>query len=60
MQNMQKKCKICHIKKHFKFIPKYAKYANKYAKYVSQNLTCRICTPHFADAAVSWQLTAGR
>ncbi len=28
MQNMQKQiCKICHIKKHFKFIPKYAKYA---------------------------------
>ncbi len=22
-------CKICHIKKHFKFIPKYAKYATK-------------------------------
>ncbi len=47
----KKICKICKTNKNLnlKFVPKYAKYVKKYAKYVSQNLICRICTPHFAD-----------
>jgi hypothetical protein len=36
-------------KKTFQVCPKICKICNKYAKYVSQNLICRICTPHFAD-----------
>ncbi len=64
-QNMHKIChKIC--KEYAKYAKKYAKYVisknisslykickicNEYAKYVSQNLICRICTPHFADGA---------
>ncbi len=50
----KKICKICHIKKHFKFI--LCKICNKYAKYVSQNVICRICTPHFAD--VRYRITS--
>ncbi len=50
MQNMQKNMQNMSDHKTFQVYPKICKICNKYAKYVSQNLICRICTPHFADA----------
>ncbi len=45
----------------FQVYPKICKICNKYAKYVSQNLICRICTPHFADGAGGqWRLLPAR
>ena len=49
MQNMQKNMQNMSDHKTLQFYPKICKICNKYAKYVSQNLICRICTPHFAD-----------
>ena len=49
MQNMQKNMQNMSDHKTLQVYPKICKICNKYAKYVSQNLICRICTPHFAD-----------
>jgi hypothetical protein len=49
MQNMQKNMQNMSYQKTFQVYPKICKICNEYAKYVSQNLICRICTPHFAD-----------
>ncbi len=57
MQNMQKNMQNMSDKKTLKVCRRICKICNKYAKYVSQNLICRICTPHFADgvsAPASW------
>ncbi len=56
MQNMQKKLQnTMSDQKTFAVCTKICKICNKYAKYVSQNLICRICTPHFADDAAVLQ-----
>ena len=52
MQNMQKNMQNMSDHKTLQVYPKICKICNKYAKYVSQNLICRICTPHFADECV--------
>jgi hypothetical protein len=49
MQNMQKNMQNMSYQKTFQVYPKICKICKKYAKYVSQNVICRICTPHFAD-----------
>ncbi len=51
MQNMQNNMQNMSEHKTLQVYPKICKICNKYAKYVSQNLICRICTPHFADDA---------
>ncbi len=57
MQNMQKNMQNMSDQKIFQVCPKICKICNKYAKNVSQNLICRICTPHFADVVcvVRWK-----
>ncbi len=46
---MQKNMQNMSCQKTFQVYPKICKICNEYAKYVSQNLICRIWTPHFAD-----------
>jgi hypothetical protein len=58
MQNMQKNMQNMSDHKTLQVYPKICKICNKYAKYVSQNLICRICTPHFADGVIIQPVTA--
>ncbi len=51
MQNMQNNMQNMSDQKTFQVCPKICKICNKDAKYLSQNLICRICTPHFADGS---------
>jgi hypothetical protein len=53
MQNMQTNMQNMSYKKTFQVYPKICKICIEYAKYVSQNVICRICTPHFADDRAS-------
>jgi hypothetical protein len=64
---MQQICRICKknmqnmsYQKTFQVYPKICKICNEYAKYVSQNLICRICTPHFADENIILQNATAR